>query len=530
MASAEAKMRKQRCGNCFDCPSCGHTLSTRATAVVHAKPDDPGKTTAQKAYYLACGFCRWSTRDSGIPDQQQPAGGWQEKANQHFKRVSELIDSYHHLAIREKADQEWSKFVRKRNYMILLERYPVLNPRLRRFCSSSWTAPNRETEPTKKVVLPSAEPSLELSNFDVDSFVKQPLCIDKITTIHQRHLAPQFQPKSTYELEPRPKSLVVKRSMRCRVCEHNLSKADFNPSSIKFRINLSALYHVPEVRYMLIPETDVEKASNVPQPKRRMSCTFASMRTEKLIHYDVKFGQTMNIVLTISNPAHRVTTISLRQLTAEEELESLQHLTNHPTSATNLTLLHEKTPQETQNVNKFASSCVPCYSTVKLDLPSVEFQLAPRNDISEYEDSLSFGALGDRKKESKLVAFRRGNKIGVLVGLTPLPTIKPVHGVSLAPVPENEGSSQEPLTLAPLQAAIYLNFDYKNATTSLLSEQQKAAAAAATPQNKSQIEQTSLLSQSKPADLSNTSASSVDEINHIKVIVLLNFGDMVVRS
>lgn len=87
MASAEAKMRKHRCGNCFDCPSCGHTLSTRATAVVHAKPDEPGRTTAQKAYFLACGFCRWITRDSGIPDQQQAAGGWQEKISPHFKRV-----------------------------------------------------------------------------------------------------------------------------------------------------------------------------------------------------------------------------------------------------------------------------------------------------------------------------------------------------------------------------------------------------------------------------------------------------------
>lgn len=84
-------MRKHRCGNCFDCPSCGHTLSTRATAVMLAKPDDPGKTVAQKAYYLTCGFCRWSTRDSNIPDQRQSAGGWQESTNPHTKRVCVLF-------------------------------------------------------------------------------------------------------------------------------------------------------------------------------------------------------------------------------------------------------------------------------------------------------------------------------------------------------------------------------------------------------------------------------------------------------
>lgn len=88
MASAEAKMRKHRCGQCFDCPSCGHTLSTRATAVVRAKPEEPGKTMAQKAYYLTCSFCRWTTRDSGIPDQRHTSGGWQQSANPHTQRVS----------------------------------------------------------------------------------------------------------------------------------------------------------------------------------------------------------------------------------------------------------------------------------------------------------------------------------------------------------------------------------------------------------------------------------------------------------
>ena len=33
MPSAEARLKKNRCANCFDCPSCGHTLSTRATSM-----------------------------------------------------------------------------------------------------------------------------------------------------------------------------------------------------------------------------------------------------------------------------------------------------------------------------------------------------------------------------------------------------------------------------------------------------------------------------------------------------------------
>jgi len=58
-----------RCSNCFDCPCCGHTLTTRATSQMVSNPDDPGKSTPKKMYYLACGFCRWTTRDVGIADK-----------------------------------------------------------------------------------------------------------------------------------------------------------------------------------------------------------------------------------------------------------------------------------------------------------------------------------------------------------------------------------------------------------------------------------------------------------------------------
>ena len=58
-----------RCANCYECPSCGNTLSTRATAVAIASGNPEEKATAKKVFYLACGFCRWSTRDVGIADR-----------------------------------------------------------------------------------------------------------------------------------------------------------------------------------------------------------------------------------------------------------------------------------------------------------------------------------------------------------------------------------------------------------------------------------------------------------------------------
>nr|CAH8863408.1 unnamed protein product [Trichobilharzia regenti] len=431
MASAEAKMRKHRCGNCFDCPSCGHTLCTRATAVVQAKPDEPGRTTAQKAYFLACGFCRWITRDSGIPDQQQAAGGWQEKTSPHFKRISELIDSYRHLAVQEKEDQEWNKFARKRNYMILLERYPVLNPRLRRYCSSSWTTPQRESGPAKKVVIPSSEAISDIPPFDLDEYINQPLNIDKITNIHQRHLAPQVQPKHISQLEPRPKSLVVKRSMRCRVCEHNLCKSDFNPSSIKFRINLSAIYHVPELRYMIpspstsatgktTPSGNVGLNVNKADFQRRTSTTLVAMKSEPVVHANAAPGQKLNLILTLTNPMHRVTTVSLRQLTIAEELQHLGHLivkdhgTEKSSASSTITKVESTSSASSTNESLLVSSSgdtppTPlstdeqelCFSTVNVILPTEELKLAPRNDIVDCDVSASQNS-GDYKDDPKV--------------------------------------------------------------------------------------------------------------------------------
>lgn len=66
-----------RCANCFDCPCCMHTLSTRATNIPAPLPDDPTKTAMKKAYYLACGFCRWTSRDVGMADKS--VGGCRRK-------------------------------------------------------------------------------------------------------------------------------------------------------------------------------------------------------------------------------------------------------------------------------------------------------------------------------------------------------------------------------------------------------------------------------------------------------------------
>lgn len=117
-----------------------HTLSTRATNIPAPLADDPTKTTMKKAYYLACGFCRWTSRDVGMADKSvgrhlsnfhingvgillalgtpqlsvvnlrydhlslmfwsilsvAASGGWQEPENPHGQRVSCTLWSLEH--------------------------------------------------------------------------------------------------------------------------------------------------------------------------------------------------------------------------------------------------------------------------------------------------------------------------------------------------------------------------------------------------------------------------------------------------
>lgn len=96
----EVMALKFKCSNCYSCPSCKNLLMIRAstsknkeaiaaaaaaaaTASTPSSASESGGSAAQtpasqpatpqvpqlpKVFYLMCGFCRWSTRDAGIPD------------------------------------------------------------------------------------------------------------------------------------------------------------------------------------------------------------------------------------------------------------------------------------------------------------------------------------------------------------------------------------------------------------------------------------------------------------------------------
>ncbi len=55
--------------------------------------------------------------------------------------------------------------------------------------------------------------------------------------------------------------LVIVSFVRLQQCDHNLCKGEYNPSSIKFKIQLFALLHVPEVRILHVPELLADKVN-----------------------------------------------------------------------------------------------------------------------------------------------------------------------------------------------------------------------------------------------------------------------------
>ena len=97
-----------------------------------------------------------------------------------------------------------------------------------------------ELAPAEAVALASlAEPPMDLLTEALD------LC--RVTRLPQRLAHLEHQPEHINDIFPRctiitiaslttlprHKHLMIKRSQRCRRCEHNLSKPEYNPTSIK---------------------------------------------------------------------------------------------------------------------------------------------------------------------------------------------------------------------------------------------------------------------------------------------------------
>ncbi|GAB1301771.1 Dynactin subunit 4 [Apodemus speciosus] len=386
MPSAEAKLKKNRCANCFDCPGCMHTLSTRATSISTQLPDDPAKTTMKKAYYLACGFCRWTSRDVGMADKSVASGGWQEPENPHTQRMNKLIEYYQQLAQKEKVERDRKKLARRRNYMPLAFSWTstVLEPG---FSDHELVHPLvhlldfhlREGEDQKEVKIEPAQAVAEVEPLPEDYYTR-PVNLTEVTTLQQRLLQPDLQPVSASQLYPRHKHLLIKRSLRCRKCEHNLSKPEFNPTSIKFKIQLVAVNYIPEVRIMSIPNLRYMKESQV--------------------------------LLTLTNPVENLTHVTLLEC-EEGDPDNINSTAKSPEELTQIVgcdgehfdPLSHPTSQVDGNIRE-----------LEVVVPPKELVLAGKDAAAEYDE---LAEPQDFQDDPDIVAFRKANKVGIFIKVTP---------------------------------------------------------------------------------------------------------------
>ena len=201
--------------------------------------------------------------------------------------------------------------------------------------------------------------------------------------------------KSVKELFPKHKHLMIKRSQRCRKCEHNLSKPEYNPSSIKFKIQLAAYYHVPEVVLFKV------------EP----------MRAGEKCHFIVK-------VVNPTQHATRLEFLPLKDYEALEEkkkAEEEQNKANNSASTaapaadgkkavvatTSVGLLRNPTLVKAGNHHKIVpnAACI-------VPPPGTSVFLPQRDDAAEYDDSAP-AELKGVVDDDTVVAWRKANRVGV---------------------------------------------------------------------------------------------------------------------
>ncbi|XP_014244837.1 dynactin subunit 4 [Cimex lectularius] len=359
LSSAEAKVKKNRCNTCFDCPNCFHTLSVRATTR-HA--EDGSTKAPTKHYYLSCFFCRWTTRDVGIPEQTVASGNWPIKENPHAEKLSSFLEYYKLVAVREKSQREKKTFgPHRRGYTSITDKFGLTSMIARKRAGlPSLPLGGKDMSPKSLPLIKPCEAVEDIKPLPEEFFTSAP-DLTKVTTIAQRHSNPMLQPEKTSDLHPQLRQFYIKCSQRCRSCEHNVSKPEYNPGSVKFKIRNAAYYHMPEVRIM--------------------TCE------------PLQSGHTSEIIIKVVNPTQHMTTLQFSPYQKLNEDDN-QDLT----------------------LSQIRKPICNVVSNTDIDLPSSSIILPKLDDAAEYAEASDTQHFQD---DPKVVVWRRGNKAAIKFTITP---------------------------------------------------------------------------------------------------------------
>lgn len=393
LASSEAKLKKNRCGACFDCPCCFHPLTIRAATIsrIHQSTAEgspsPAKTSV-KNYYLSCFFCRWTSRNAKIPDQPTAtSSNWPEHEQPHAARIASLIEYYKIITLREKLEKENRMFLHssRRGYQHFSEKFGLTAMLARKRAGLPPLSLGRDDASAPPQITPSvAVEDVEPLSDDIFS---KPIDIVQLTSLPQRFVIPELQPEFVNDLFPVHKQLFIKRSQRCKSCLHNIFKPEYGPASIKFKIHLAAYYYVPEIKL-------IQKLKLKPGVRTDLSLKIINPAQ---IPTNIQFLQLEEVPLILAGT----------QVNVEEKKETD---VSDKKSIISSTSIHKKSyPLEKPR---------PVNVTVngKIDLPKVTVSLPARDDTAEYDDASDSGQSQDNPT---VVTWRKGNKVIVKFSVIP---------------------------------------------------------------------------------------------------------------
>lgn len=217
-----------------------------------------------------------------------------------------------------------------------------------------------------------------------DDIFSKEINLSNITTLKQRLTHPSVQPTTVANLYPLNKNLSIKRSLRCRQCEHNIIKPEYNPVSVKYRIQLFASYHVPEVRLMKCGPLEAGISSQI---------------LIKIINPTLH-----EMTITIMDlPTHAEESLIIEEMKKKSDKQSLGPMASLNSAFSRQASLNEEP--------KFVDQKV----TGTIALPDSSFILQQRDDSTEYDDDHQIA-----REEPKFVVWRRSNKVAVELTVNPL--------------------------------------------------------------------------------------------------------------
>lgn len=246
-------------------------------------------------------------------------------------------------------------------------------------------------------IIPS-EASEEVDQLPKDIFT-QPVHLKSVTTLKQRLQNPALQPSSVNNLYPQHKSISIKRSLRCKQCQHNVLKPEFNPPSIKYRIQLYASAHMPDVRLIKAPRYVAGSTDTFTIHLRLMNPTLHDMtitimelptaEEEDLIISELKqcFEKSLNVSSVVSTPSGTGSAPS--------------SLTSLPLSRQQSIIAEELRPVD-ENINAIVT------------IPDSSFVLNYRDDAAEFDDDDQV-----KKEELKFILWRKANKVAIELNVKP---------------------------------------------------------------------------------------------------------------